>query len=509
MAEEYVLIDDIIKNHNERILSLRKYYPFFAITENAFAQFRGGEYKDLDMGYLVLAVLRFFINENSFNDKPVSYKEYEVFTKKLLMRDFGLEEVPEELTRYIFDKIRNSGRAFEMPFYDPQLKESKIARVRLIDSTVKEDEVLYSITKEGIEFYLSTKELKDESVITTDQLLLEKMIRSENFRGSIDVIERINIEVKALEKQRQEVMHLLLSDIHAGTEAVDAYMDRTTVWFAEERKSFAKNRELLDKAAKRLSFSDDSKAAKDVSRLQTMLKQTIENHSALIAATAELSRFSDEMIARSRTRSLKVSFDYQALLGRAVTSDRPDILGMVVGPFLQPRHEKSLAVGIIDSLVLSHSGEGLKGEEKENLKADLNYKYPDEILSENIGMNFAKLFRELLLRLKRWKKVTLEEYLAILEVKFGEDIYKNRDLYAFLIHLAGKTRYSISEMMASQETFLDDMVVSYIGEEALREYADLEFEIRFGTEDIAVGKADTAGDGEYIGKLRDFTVVLC
>ena len=77
MAEEYVLIDDIIKNHNERILSLRKFYPFFVITDNAFTQFRGGEFKDLDMGYIALAVLRFFINENSFNDKPVSYKEYE------------------------------------------------------------------------------------------------------------------------------------------------------------------------------------------------------------------------------------------------------------------------------------------------------------------------------------------------------------------------------------------------------------------------------------------------
>ena len=72
-----------------------------------------------------------------------------------------------------------------------------------------------------------------------DQLLLEKLIKSENFRGSIDVIERINIEVKALEKYREEVVELLLSDVHEGAKAVDEYVERTSVWFAEERKSFA------------------------------------------------------------------------------------------------------------------------------------------------------------------------------------------------------------------------------------------------------------------------------
>ena len=76
MAEEYVLIDDIIKNHTERILNLRKFYPFFSITEGAFNQYKEGRFKFLDMGYITLAVLRYFINENSFKDSPVSYKGY-------------------------------------------------------------------------------------------------------------------------------------------------------------------------------------------------------------------------------------------------------------------------------------------------------------------------------------------------------------------------------------------------------------------------------------------------
>ncbi|MBP3233769.1 MAG: hypothetical protein J6M65_05030 [Eubacterium sp.] len=490
MAEEYVLIDDIIKNHTERMMSLRKYYPFFMIMDGSLAQFRGGEYKDLDMGYLVLAILRFFINENSFNDKPVSYKEYETFVRGILRTAFNLEGDLDELIRYIFDKIRNSGRAFEMPFFDPVEKEMKIARVRFIDSIVKEEDVVYTITEEGIEFYLSTKEVKDESTITTEQLLLEKLIRSENFRGSIDVIERINIEVSQLEKRRREVMKLLLTDVHAGSKAVDEYMERTSLWFAEERKSFAKNRELVDKAVKKASYSGGSDTIRDVNRLSNMLKQTIENHSMLIASTAELSRFSDEMIRRNRTRSLKNAFDFEGLLRRLIETDRPELMACVTMPFMQIKREKSFPVTIIDNVVTSASDDGLKGEKKEELRADLSYRYEDELLSEEIGRNFAKLFKELLIRLTRWKKVTLEEYLAILEVKFGNDIYKNRDLYAFLVHISEKNRYDVKEMLSEQETFLEEMVVRYMGEE-IYEYTDLSFSVEYEKEEIEVRFEDS------------------
>ena len=79
MAENYVLIDDIIKNHTERMLNLRKFYPFFNLAEGTFAQYKEGRFRFLDMGYITLAVIRFFINENSFNERPVRYPDYEKF----------------------------------------------------------------------------------------------------------------------------------------------------------------------------------------------------------------------------------------------------------------------------------------------------------------------------------------------------------------------------------------------------------------------------------------------
>ena len=47
------MLNDIVSAHKERILNLKKYYPFFKLTEISFSQFKDGKYAVLDMGYIV------------------------------------------------------------------------------------------------------------------------------------------------------------------------------------------------------------------------------------------------------------------------------------------------------------------------------------------------------------------------------------------------------------------------------------------------------------------------
>ena len=104
--------------------NLRKYYTFFVLSETAFTQYKDGRYNSLDMGYITMAVLRFFIEENNFNERDITYPQCEAFIKELLIRDFDIEIEDEDmadLILYIFDKIRNDGKAFEFTFYDPVL----------------------------------------------------------------------------------------------------------------------------------------------------------------------------------------------------------------------------------------------------------------------------------------------------------------------------------------------------------------------------------------------------
>ena len=82
------------------------------------------------------------------------------------------EQDSKEIADYIFDKIKNDGRPFEFSYFDPVDKES----IKNEDNRelIRDNTVWYSISPDAIEFYLDTKEIKDESRISVSQLFLKK-----------------------------------------------------------------------------------------------------------------------------------------------------------------------------------------------------------------------------------------------------------------------------------------------------------------------------------------------
>lgn len=496
MALKHVMINDIIAEHSARMQNLKKYYPFFVLNETTFSQYKDGKYGFLDMGYITMASLRFLINENNFHEKDITYEEYEGFMSELLRRDFDLEEPAEDekqLILYIFDKLKNDGKAFEFKFYDPENRASKVARIKLIESRIENGQVLYTITSDGIEFYLDTKEIKDESKINVSQLLLEKMISSNNFKGGIDVVKRINSQVIQLKLEKEQVLKLLGIDIFEGAKAYEKYMDTTAKWFSEEQKLFAKNKALVDKAIEKASFengNDDgvptlkSKALEDISKLETELKKTIYNHSQLIAETMELQQISDNIISRAKLRKLRPIFDFRQTLLKLMAEDEPSKMAHVVMPLFSPRLDKTFSMKSIDNMLTLKSEDKLKGEKVEKNKLDLDFEYEDEILDKKIGANFAKIFYELLDQINKWNRVTLKELNGILEIKFGEEIFANRDYYSFLVHLAGKREYSMARMLEKQDTLLEEMVIRNMAEDEKEKFKDMVFDISFGEEQV-------------------------
>lgn len=496
MALRHIMINDIIAEHSARMQNLKKYYPFFVLSETTFSQYKEGKYSHLDMGYITMASLRFFINENNFHEKDITYEEYEAFMTELLKRDFHLDESREELhglVLYIFDKLKNDGRAFEFKFFDPEAHVTKIARVKLIDSRVEAGQVLYTITSDGIEFYLDTKEMKEESRINVAQLLLEKMISSNNFKGGIDVVRRINGQVTQLMLEKERVLKLLGIDVFEGTKAYERYMETTAKWFSEEQKLFAKNKALVDKAIERAALGNSaehgvrgksSSALEDIGRLETELKKTIYNHGRLIAETMELQQISDKIISRAKLRRLRPVFDFRQSLLKIMEKDRPASMAYVLMPFLMPRIEKSFTMKSIDNMLTLRADDRVQGEKVEKRVTDTDFVYEDELLDKKIGANFARLFYELADQLSKWNRVTLQEFNGILEIKFGREIYSNRDYYAFLVHLAGKQSYDMAAMMKKQDTLLEEAVIQYMQEDEKERLRDMEFTIAFGTEQV-------------------------
>lgn len=490
MAEAYIMINDIMEEHHARMQNLKKYYPFFVLNETTFAQYKEGKYAYLDMGYITMASLRFLIHENQFNEQAVTYEQYEKFLAELLRRDFDLQEEPEEeaeLLDYIFDKLKNDGKPFEFKFFDPEDKKQKTARVRLIESELRDNVVEYRITADGIEFYLDTKEVKDESNISVQQLLLEKMINAKNFRGGIEVVRRINSEVKKLVLQKEAVVELLSRDVFQGAKACEEYMHTVGHWFEEEQKLFAKNKALIEQTvSKAVSETTENsgtssfyRSLEEIHQLETELKKTIHQHGELIQETTKLQGIADQMIHQAKLRKLRNVFDFQGMLTKLKEQDEPEKLQYLLAPFFMPRLEKTFSVKNIDNLLSYKAETGEVGETVVREKADLEFQYEDEQEEQRIAHNFGRMFYELLDQLEKKQRIELKEFSAILEIKYGEDFLSNGDFYAFLVHIAQKQRYSIRELYEKPETFLENLVITALTETEQERFQNLEFSLQF------------------------------
>ena len=505
MAEKYIMIHDIMSEHKDRMLNLKKYYPFFVLCETTFSQYKDGKYSELDMGYITMATLRFFINENNFHESEITYEQYESFLAEILRREFALsvdEAEEKELIGYIFDKIKNEGRAFTFSYFDPEEKKKKTARVKLIDSRIVDGMVLYHVTTDGIEFYLDTKEIKDESNISVQQLLLEKMIQSENFAGGIEVIQRINNEVGRLALQKKEVLDLLSYDVFAGAKASEEYMVTVAKWFDEESKLFEKNRALIDKAYKKANtaqqeMSGQSAMLSEIHKLDTELKKTIIRHGELIKETIELQNIADEMIGRAKLRKLRPVFNFRDALKKTMDQNAPGRLGSLVAPLFMPKLSKSFAIESIDRMLESRMENADYSEKVEKKQINPDFVFEDEVEEERIANNFGRLFEELLEQLWKHGKTTLSELVAIYEIKFGKEIYKNGDMYSFFVHLAQKSEYDLKNMQDKQDTFLEGLVMKSLNAEKKDQYGKMRFVIHFDVE-----KKLKFGDG----KDESFTI---
>lgn len=481
MAQELVFINDIISEHRERMVNLKKYYPFFQLCDNSFSLFKEGRYGALDMGYLLMAILRFFIEQNNFQEKDVLYKEYREFITECIRRDFDVEYTQEEydeVAQYIFDKIKNDGHPFVYEYYDPIDKKKRTSRVKLIESSVKDENVWYSITSDAIEFYLDTKEIKDQSKISVQQLLLEKLIKAKNFKGGTEVIARINNEVSRLKYRKNEVVSMLSIDVFSGIEAYEDFVANGMRWFEEEEKLFIKNSELIQATLERAEQENEKNEAyyrtiNDIYQLATQLKIAMNKHSQLLTACTELSLKADEIIRKAKLRKLRNGFDFRNLLARMIKTDDANLLSMMVEPLLDINIRKSFNLLMIDDM-LSYRPERVERIETEEIREEEEIIFPDEVEEKRMNHNFGVFMRKLMDRLLVKERFSLKEFTDDLAEEYSEKIYRNNDYYAFLVHLCQKKNYDFNRK-SGDVTFLEGITGELIAEN--EQYRSLRFDI--------------------------------
>ncbi len=483
MAQEYILIRDIIQEHNERMLNIKKYYPYFRLSENAFAQFQGGKYEELDMGYILMAVLRFFIEENNFKEKDVTYEEYKLFVREIYRRDFELpldEDEEEEVSAYIFDKIKNDGKPFTYQYFDPADKKKKTIRIKLIDSRIKNDRIGYFITSDAIEFYLDTKEVKDESSISISQVLLSKMISAKNFKGGIEVIKRINNEVGRLKIRKNEVLNVLNYDVFNGIKVYEDFVSSVIKWFDEEQKLFLKNMELIKTALDRVENDMDYyNAVDDIYYLETELKMTINRHKELLTACTDLQIKADEIIENAKFARIKREFDFKNTLGIMMEKDNITLLDYIIKPLLCVNIKKSFSLKSIDKMLTLKNDKKEANEIVKGNSIPENYVYEDEIEEDRIRHNYSGIIEEFLQCVFEYEKFDLFKLNENMSRKYGDAIFKNGDYYSLLVHLSQKKEYDFDEIVKKQDTFFEDYLKDVLKGMDESQYRGLKIKLNF------------------------------
>lgn len=498
MSQEYTLMHDIVSDHSKRMQNLKRYYPFFRLQENTLQQYRDGRFASLDMGYIALAVLRFFIEENHFNEQDVTYEMYDRFIKAFLHREYALELDPEELdelTQYIFDKMCNDGRPFVFNYYDPETKEDVQARVKLIDSRFAENNLVYFVTGDAIEFYLDTKEVKDESKITAEQILLEKMIKQKNFKGGLDVIRRINSEVGRLKVWKDDVVQVLHSNIFEGIKALEEFNKTGLAWFEDEQKMFASNRALVDsailKAEKEKATSSEGYAytLEEIYALEHELKRAIARHSELLEASTQLQIEADQIIRQAKHSRFRSVFSFDDFLEKMVERDSMQGLAGFVYPLFDMNIHKTLNLFQLDDM-LDYKPEELETGEKTGAGKEQMYTYDDEEGEVRIQTNFDSFLKILFEELLRRQSFDLKFLHHMYEMKYTDAVWKNGDYYAFIVHLSQKAEYDLSVIRKNQDTFLEGIMEKYLKKHDGHEFDHLKFSLEFLPEDkIKVNEA--------------------
>ena len=373
-----------------------------------------------------------------------------------------------ELSVYIFEKIKNDGKPFTFSCFDPVERVKKQMRIRLIEGKMEGETIYYSITTDGLEFYLDTKELQDESTISIEQLLLEKMIRSRNFKGGAEVVRRINNEVKKLQLQKNEVLSLLAQNVFEGIEACKAFMDKTVSWFDEEQKLFEKNSELIRRALSQARKDEQEgdynsqyyKAVEEIYALEKELNRALQKHSELLSACMDMQKTADELVTKAKLRSLRTTFDFDKMGQAFMMQDRADKFSSFVFPLLKPKINKTFALKMIDEL-LSFRPESADAAEKIQIEETKEYIFDDELEKERITNNFYYFIKKLFDLLLEKGNIQLDDYLLYLKAD-GEDVLRNSDLYTFLIHLCQKKEYIISQLDKEKDTFLEGVMADFM-----------------------------------------------
>ena len=244
----------------------------------------------------------------------------------------------------------------------------------------------------------------------------------------------------------------------------------------EEQKLFKKNTELIRFALEKAQADERRgawqsqyyKAMEEIYTLEDEMKRALACHGQLLNACMDLQKKADELVDQAKLHALRPVFDYQRAVGRMMEQDRADKLQWLIEPLLKLNIRKTFPLRMIDEM-LTYRPEKEEPAEVVEQREEESYLYEDEIEENRIVHNFQIFAKILLDRLIEEEVFTLKDICEKEWLRFAGD----GDFYTFLVHLSQKKEYVMGEVRKNPDTFLENILCDFLGEESHAQYREM------------------------------------
>lgn len=422
-----------------RMINLKKYDPYFMLKRS------NKKYPDIDMCCIVLGLLGYLLYEVEIKQKNIIYSDIQDFlleyTKVTFNKTWEIEEI-RDFTDYILNKMQNDGSPFIYDVLNVEKQKMEEHYVRYITFSYNEavDKNCYSITTEGIDFYLQTKEFSEESKVTIHLLLLKKMIENNDYSSALNQIISVNAEVRKLVLEKKVIVESLITNGIRALPTYEVYKNKILTKCYEEKDLFAATETTINgllihlKEIEPDAMTNQEKLAQfKLQEIGDELKTTIEIHNLLINQTVELGRQKEEILLGKRANSFKEKFDFENFLQGVSRIDNALLLEKAILPLLSTSFDLTFSEEKIEDMELIR--------EKKRVKEDYHSLYEGDgeeyvgfthIIEKRVIGNYNLFLTVLFDFLITKEAVTVEDFIGYLKEKEYFEILYNPDFHTFL-----------------------------------------------------------------------------
>ncbi|NLB79070.1 MAG: hypothetical protein GX796_09595 [Clostridiaceae bacterium] len=429
---------------DERMEQLKVFYPFMDILRRN----RVKEEPGYPVAELCMSVLTFLLHEGRLKFQGLLFKDIEEFVIRTvhMLTDRQLtEEDALSLTDTILDELQNNGANYTVPYYSFFDAVRKEKHVKLIEMKLSDEDgkLYYHITKQGLDFYLKTKEFPEESQITINLLLFKLQLEKGSFTYAYNTVKRLNMEVQRKLERKNYILGLLMAGGSEGAVAYREYHQSTLLQFDEETQLFNESRNLLqdtfddfqNKISRNTITEKEKRAYQMVKRIEAEMRKAIRSHENLLKEATSLVKEYDRILDLRRKTAFTERFNFIGEFDKIINKGLPtESLRFLFEPLILPNIKKSfnpLRIFMAQKITSTEDEPDSIFEEEVELS---QIETTDMLVQARVAQNFVIYAAGLLIHCLG-KELNLREWCNILSTQYGSEAISNVDFLSFLIVL--------------------------------------------------------------------------